>query len=87
MTLFLIGILEMLIVTTWTKLVTRSHVFLSGVVTMINIIIWYYVLQTIVSDIQNWKLVLFYAFGCALGTVFTTLFFKKREAQTLPPRQ
>lgn len=79
MILFLIGILEMIIVSTWTKLVSETRVLWSGAVTFINIIIWYYVLETIVNDIGNWKLVLLYAVGCALGTMVGTYFFHLRE--------
>lgn len=82
MILFFIGILEMLIVTVWTKVVTKTKVITSGVITLINVIIWYYVLQTIVDNIDNWKLVLLYALGCALGTALTTAFFKIKEEKS-----
>jgi len=79
MTLFFVGLLEMIIVTTWTKVVTRTKIIASGIITLINIFIWYYVLETIVNDINNWRLVLLYAFGCALGTMLTTFYFANRE--------
>ncbi|MBU1179281.1 hypothetical protein KKB69_03045 [Patescibacteria group bacterium] len=79
MVLFFIGIVEMLIVTTWTKLVMRTRIIASGVVTMINVLIWYYVLQSIVNNINNWTLVVLYAFGCAIGTVIGTYFFSSKE--------
>ena len=81
MILFFIGILEMLIVTAWTKTVTKTRIFTSGAITMVNVIIWYYVLQTIVDDISNWKLVVLYAVGCALGTILTTSFYKFKETR------
>jgi len=76
MMLFFIGIIEMFIATLWTKAVTETKVFASGFITMINILIWYYVLQTIIDNINNWYLALFYAFGCALGTSGSMYFFK-----------
>lgn len=79
MMLFFIGILEMLIVTVWTKFVTKTQVLASGVITMINVLIWYYVLQTIVNNISNWQLVVLYAAGCAVGTVLSTYGFKLHE--------
>ena len=79
MSLFFIGILEMLIVTAWTKVVTKSQIIASGAITWINILIWYYVLQTIVDNISNWKLVVLYAVGCAIGTILTTSFYKLKE--------
>jgi len=79
MMLFFVGILEMIIVTVWTKVVTTTKVIASGVITVINIFIWYYVLQTVVDNIHNWQLVALYAFGCAIGTAITTWFFGVRE--------
>ncbi|HPA25198.1 MAG TPA: DUF5698 domain-containing protein [bacterium] len=79
MILFFIGILEMLIVTAWTKVVTKNQIIASGTITIINILIWYYVLETVVNDINNWQLILLYAFGCALGTILSTLYFKNKE--------
>ncbi len=81
MVLFFVGILEMIIVTTWTKVVTKTKILASGLVTIINVLIWYYVLETIVNDISNWSLVILYAFGCAFGTMFTTFYYSKREGK------
>ncbi|MDP3244269.1 MAG: DUF5698 domain-containing protein [bacterium] len=84
MTLFFIGILEMIIVTAWTRVVSAGHIIASGLVTVVNILIWYYVLETIVSDLQNWRLIVGYAFGCAIGTMLTTAYFEyaiKRKNQ------
>lgn len=69
----------MIIVTVWTKMIVETKVIASGAVTMINIFIWYYVLQVIVDDINNWKLVLLYAFGCAVGTVLSTYYFNRNS--------
>lgn len=80
MALFFIGILEMIIVTAWTKTVTKTQVIASSMVTMINVLIWYYVLQTIVDDISNWQLIVLYALGCAIGTAITMVYFQKSES-------
>ena len=79
MTLFFVGVIEMIIVTLWTKLVVKARVLASGLVTLVNIVIWYYVLQRIVDDINNWKLVMLYALGCALGTIISTYYFQMDE--------
>jgi len=79
MVLFFIGVIEMLIVTTWTRAVTRTKIMASGTITLINIFIWYYVLQTILEDINNWNTIVLYAFGCALGTMLSTYYFSLRE--------
>jgi len=89
--LFFVGILEMLIVTIWTKVVTKSKVLASGVVTVINVMIWYYVVQTIVDNISDWKIALMYALGCAIGTAGSTYFYqiveKKKRAEKRAARQ
>ncbi|MFH1427614.1 MAG: DUF5698 domain-containing protein, partial [Patescibacteria group bacterium] len=82
MILFFIGILEMLIVTAWTKMVTKTKILASGTITLINVLIWYYVLQTIVDNIDNWQIVVIYALGCAVGTMLSTYFFRLRENLT-----
>jgi len=79
MIIFFVGILEMLIITIWTKVVTETRILASGVVTLINVLIWYYVLQTLVKDINNIFLVLLYASGCVLGTILGTYFFHLKE--------
>ncbi len=69
MFLFMLGVVEMFIVSYWTKTVADSRIYLSGFVTVVNVLIWYYVLQTFISDMNNWYLVLSYAVGCAVGTM------------------
>ncbi len=78
-TLFFVGIVEMMIIAVWTKLVTDNKIWASGVVTVINIITWYYVLQTILEDIGNWQLIVVYALGCAIGTMATAWYFQVQE--------
>jgi len=77
--LFFVGIVEMIIIAAWTKLVSDNKVWSSGAVTLINIVTWYYVLQTILEDIGNWRLIAVYAVGCAIGTMITTWYFQKQE--------
>jgi uncharacterized protein YebE (UPF0316 family) len=71
MFIFIIGVIEMFVIAYWTKTVVESRVFMSGAVTIVNILIWYYVLQTFVDNINNWQLVLSYALGCAVGTMLS----------------
>ena len=61
----------MFIISYWTKTVVDSRIFMSGVVTIANIFIWFYVLRTFVDNIDNWHLVLTYAIGCAVGTMLS----------------
>lgn len=87
MILFFVGIIEMVIVTAWTKVVTKTQVLASGIVTFINILIWYYVLRVVVDDINNANLVLLYALGCALGTVICTLYYQLHERKRRTARK
>lgn len=77
--LFFVGIAEMVIIAAWTKMVSDNKILASGVITLINIITWYYVLERILQDLGNWKVVAFYATGCAIGTMLTTWYFQVKE--------
>lgn len=77
--LFFIGIIEMLIASFWTKVVIETRVLTSGSITFINILIWYYVLRIMVDDISNWYLAIVYAIGCAIGTSFCIYLFQIRD--------
>jgi len=87
MFLFMLGVVEMFIVSYWTKAVADSKIFLSGFVTVINVLIWYYVLQTFVSDIANWYLVLSYTFGCAVGTMICGVISQKEDKRRAKKRK
>ncbi|MCC6639079.1 hypothetical protein IT409_00805 [Candidatus Falkowbacteria bacterium] len=79
MSLILVGFLEMLIVTVWTKTVSETQVVASGVATLVHVMVWYYVIQRLMTDINNWQIALMYAIGCALGTVITTQYYKYKQ--------
>jgi uncharacterized protein YebE (UPF0316 family) len=76
---FLIGLVEMIICTVWTKVVNKSQVWASGAVTLIEIVVWYFVIEALISDIHNWSIILAYALGCALGTMGSTFYFQIME--------
>jgi hypothetical protein len=73
MLIFTIGVIEMFVIAYWTKTVVESRIYMSGLITIVNVLIWFYVLQTFVDNISNWYLVLLYALGCALGTMLSGL--------------
>jgi len=79
MALFFIGIVEMIIISFWTKVVSDTKVVASGIITVINIFIWYYVLQTVIENITNFWLILIYALGCAIGTMISTYYFNAQK--------
>ena len=79
MILFFVGFLEMIVISLWTKAVSDNKIVTSGVITVVNTFIWYYVLQVIINDISNFNLIMLYAVGCAIGTMITTAFFNYQE--------
>lgn len=70
--LFFTGFCEMVIVAVWTSSVAKSKIVFSGIITLINIFIWYFVLQTIIENLNNVGLIGLYALGCATGTMVGT---------------
>jgi ABC-type iron transport system FetAB permease component len=81
MLIFTLGVVEMFVIAYWTKTVVESRVYVSGVITIVNVLIWYYVLQTFVDDINNWYLVLSYSLGCAVGTMLSGFVSNKEKAR------
>ncbi len=69
MSLFFVGIVEMIIVASWTKAVSKSNVVQTGMVTTVNILIWYYVLRQVVENLDNWSAIVPYTLGCAIGAM------------------
>lgn len=70
----------------WTRFVSESKIMASGLTSVVNIFIWYYVLQSVIDHIEDINLVALYAAGCAVGTMITTAYFryhnKNAEANT-----
>ena len=81
MLIFTIGLIEMFVIAYWTKTVVESRVYMSGAVTIVNILIWFYVLRTFVDNIDNWQLVISYALGCAVGTMLSGLVSNQETAR------
>ena len=72
-----IGVVEMFIVTAWTKIVAGSQVAMSGAITFVNVLIWYFVIEQIVTNHMTLPVLVTYAAGCALGTMIGTHFVEK----------
>ena len=81
MILFFVGILEMVVISAWTHMVSETRVIASGLTTVINILIWYYVLQSVVDNIGNIQNIVLYALGCAVGTMVTTAWLRYKSAR------
>jgi uncharacterized protein YebE (UPF0316 family) len=62
-----IGIFEEFINLLYYSMVYRQFKYACGIFSMIRVFIWYYVLRTIISDIDNLYLIFFYAGGGAIG--------------------
>jgi hypothetical protein len=71
----------MFVIAYWTKTVVESRIYMSGVITVVNILIWFYVLRIFVDDLDNWYLVMFYALGCAAGTMLSSYVSNKEKAR------
>lgn len=87
MSLFFVGIGEMVIIAAWTKMVSDNQILASGVITLINIVTWYYVLERILQDLGNWQVVAVYALGCAIGTMLTTWYFQVKERKDISAKE
>lgn len=88
MMLFFIGLVEMIIATIWTRFVSQGKMLASAFVTFVNILIWYYVLREIISDLSDWTIIVLYAAGCALGTyIGMRLFDREEKTETRPVMQ
>jgi len=69
MTLFFVGVIEMIISALWTKSVSKANVALTGAITSVNIFIWYYVIRTVIGNLDNWFAIIPYTAGCAIGAM------------------
>ena len=79
--IFLIGMAEMVLSTLWTKYVQEKSVIGSTAVTMVHVFVWYYVLRTVIDQIDNIGIVVAYALGCGLGNILAHYFgeFSKKK--------
>ena len=85
MMLFFIGLVEMVIATIWTRFVSQGKMVASSFVTFVNILIWYYVLRQIITDLNDWTNIVLYAAGCAVGTLIGMYLFEKKEKPVQDP--
>lgn len=69
MILFFVGIIELVIAAYWTKAVSKANVALTGMITTVNIFIWYYVIRQVVEDLDQWHKIIPYVAGCAIGAM------------------
>jgi uncharacterized protein YebE (UPF0316 family) len=69
MTLFLVGAIEMMVAAAWTQSVSKSKIVASGIVTAVNVLIWFFVLKTVMECIDSWVVVVSYTLGCSIGTM------------------
>jgi len=77
--LFIVGVVEMFIVASWTRSVTEGKVWLSGALTFVNISIWYFILRIIIEDVNDYYNLAFYASGCALGTMLKAELIRRKK--------
>jgi uncharacterized protein YebE (UPF0316 family) len=73
MTLFFVGAIEMIVMTIWTKVVTKNSTILTGIITTFNILIWYYVVGEVVNNLGNWTTIVSYTLGSSVGAMASTI--------------
>ncbi|GAG34202.1 unnamed protein product, partial [marine sediment metagenome] len=62
--LFIIGIIEVILGTWDIKLIEKERVFLSSLVSFVEVVLWYYVIRIIVEHLHGFSTVFTYALGC-----------------------
>ena len=83
MLIFFIGMAEAVLSTLWAKSIQETRMYWSPVITMMNVLIWYYVLRTVLEQVNDVSVVLMYALGCGLGNflvIMTGKVMEKRAA-------
>ena len=79
MLIFLVGMAEMVLSKLWTNYVQEKSPFGSTLVTVIHVFVWYYVLRTVMEQIDNIAIVFYYAAGCGAGTLLPMMFRESIE--------
>jgi len=77
--LFLVGVLEMWVASAFTESVAQRKVVKSGIITFVNITIWYFVIRVVIDDIQNIWVLILYATGCSVGTMAKVLYTRRKK--------
>lgn len=83
MLILFIGMAEMIFSTLWAKYVQEARIWASTVITMSHVFVWYFVLKTVIEQLNNLTIVFMYAIGCGLGNMIAIAageYFTKRSA-------
>lgn len=83
MLILFIGMAEMIFSTLWAKYVQEARVWASTLITMSHVFVWYFVLKTVIEQLNNMNVVFMYAIGCGLGNMLAIVvgeYFVKRAA-------
>ncbi len=68
------GIVECFLLSLNTKFLQKNKKLPCFIVSLLSIIIWYYVISTVVENMHNWKLLMCYAIGFSSGDVLAIEF-------------
>lgn len=77
--MFLVGVLEMIVVSAWTKAVASQRLWLSGILTLANVSLWYFILRIIIDYIDSLLIFGVYALGCSIGTMGEIWLARRRK--------
>jgi uncharacterized protein YebE (UPF0316 family) len=84
MLIFCIGMVEMVLATLWAKYVQEARAYASTFITVAHVFVWYYVLRTVVEQLNDVSIVMMYAAGCGIGNLLVVMvgeMLKKRHAR------
>jgi uncharacterized protein YebE (UPF0316 family) len=82
MLIFCIGMAEMVFSTLWAKYVQETRVYASTMITVAHVFVWYYVLRTVIEQVNDISVVVMYAAGCGMGNLLVIMIgeqIKKRS--------
>lgn len=80
---FIVGIIEFFLGVVDFKLTQRSKMMLSAFCTVVGIYIWYFIIRTIIDNIDNFYLITSYAIGSGTGCYLAL----KADQKWLKPRK
>lgn len=81
--LMAVGIVEEFINLLYYSMCYKQYKYATGIFSIIRVFIWYYVLRTIVTNIDNLWLILFYALGGSCGDYLSLTFEPYLEKKIL----
>jgi len=74
--IFVIGLVENFVSTWQLKVISKDYHITAGLLDILNVLIWYFILRLMVENINNVNLAVMYAIGSGLGTYLSARYFE-----------